>query len=55
MFFTITYQNISHLKRFLSTPIGVCNPAISPVAPVQPCATVCNHHARRGARRSTKK
>ena len=52
MFFTIIHHNISHSNRFLSTPIGVCNPPISPVALVQPCATVCNHHATRGARRS---
>ena len=55
MFFTITHHSISHSNRFLSTPIGVCNPRISPVALMQPCATVCNHHATRGAGHSTKK
>ena len=50
MFIAIKHHSISHL----STPIRVCNNPFSPFVLVQPCATVCNHHARRGARRTTK-
>ena len=54
MFCAITHHNISHSNRFLCTPMGVCNHPISPVALVQPCVTVCNHHSPRGAHRTTR-
>ena len=42
------------LKLIFVYPHGVCNHPFSPVALVQPCATVCNNHATRSARRTTK-
>ena len=55
MFLAINHHNISDSNTFLSTPIGVCNHPISPAALVQLRANVCNHHATRSARPTTKK